>query len=196
MTVYPAGGDYPQVAGDVELVWQTVLESFTFLADDVLAQFDACPEEASPYADASAGYCLRYPSRFRLMQMTDPRAVAFVDAPMHVSEGQVSLPARLSIETAEVAPDRTLPELIDGILTEYPDAEIRRRPIRLGGEATVVVEGLSGRTGSRQLFALRNGTLYRFTLSPTGDDLPGAVAAAEGLWKAVTDSFTFLPGSQ
>lgn len=193
VTVYPTGDEFPEVAGDVALVWQAVLSSFTFLSEDVVEQFAPCPEEASPYADVAAGYCLRYPSPFRLFRSVDPAAVTIADAPPATGDGGETARATMTIEMVLVSPERSLQALVDGIVANFPEAEVQQRQADVGGETAIVIEGLPGRTENRQLFVRHGDALYRLTLSPAGDEFPDAAAAAERLWEAVTDSFTFLP---
>lgn len=190
LTVYPTGDAYPEVTFDVEGVWQTVLDTFTFLPEDVLAQFDSCPRQAAPYANLAAGYCLRYPSSFNLQQSTDSNVVTLT-APALLEEDQASAGARLTIEQVDVTHDRTLQALAEEIVTDYPDEEIRQSEATLGGESALLVEGLPG--GKRQLLAIHNGTLYRFTLSRADSGVPEVAASADRLWDSVTGSFRFLP---
>ncbi|MDX1689250.1 MAG: hypothetical protein R3248_14805 [Candidatus Promineifilaceae bacterium] len=195
VTVYPTGDEFPEVAGDVALVWQAVLSSFTFLSEDVLEQFAPCPEEASPYADVAAGYCLRYPSSLRLFRSADPAAVTIADAPLAAGDGEETARATMTIEMVLVSPERSLQALVDGIVANFPEAEVQQRQVELGGKEAIVIEGLPGRMENRQLFVRHGDALYRLTLSPAGDEFQGATAAAEGLWEAVTESFTFLPAA-
>lgn len=193
LTVYPTGDDFPEVADEVELVWQTALDSFAFLSQDVLDQFAACPEQASPYVDVVAGYCLRYPSEFSVVQTTNPPAVTFADTLLSFDGDQESVRVALTVEMEEVADDRTLQELVDEMAAGYAGAEVGQRPAELGGEAAIIIEGLPEGAGSRQLLALHGGAVYRLTLSSVGDELPEAAAAAERLWEAAKGSFVFLP---
>lgn len=192
MTVYPTGDEFPEVAGDVEAVWESVLDSFTFLGDAVLAQFDACPDEASPYVDVAVGYCLRYPSQFQLANGMNPDGVTLFDSPFAASHDQEAVTVTLTIEVVDAAQGRDLQELVDEIVVGYPEAEIGQGPAELGGETAIVVEGLPNPEESRQLFVLHNDQVVRLELSPL-DDVPEVSEAAERVWEAVTNSFTFLP---
>lgn len=190
LTVYPTGDDYPEVVADVELVWQTVLDTFTFLTEDVLAEFESCPQQAAPYANLAAGYCLRYPSSFNLHQMADSAAVTLA-APALLREDPDSAGAMLTVGQVDVTQDRTLQALADEIVAGYRDEESRQSAGMLGGEPALVVESLLG--GKRQLLAIHNGSLYRLTLLPADRSVPEAVTGSEQLWDTVTGSFTFLP---
>lgn len=181
-----------QVLADANLVWRTVLDTFAFLTPDQLAQFSACPTAASPYVSLTGGYCLSYPSDFNLRQLP---GTVLLNASVPPPPGQQSppIPGSLTIERSNVAEDTTLQTIADDLAAAAPDADIEPN-VTLGPAPALVVHNPSGLLGGRRLFALHDGALYRLTQSSPGDS-PDAVDAADRVWQAVIDSFTFLPAT-
>jgi hypothetical protein len=80
-------------------------------------------------------------------------------------------------------------------LTEFaglPTPAITRTPVTLGGEPAEQLEIVPGREGSRDVFTVRDGTLFHFMFMPSVRDFPEAAADVEDLFMTVTLSFTFL----
>jgi hypothetical protein len=71
---------------------------------------------------------------------------------------------------------------------------MERSPAALGGEPTVMLDGLPGQTANRQVFVVHGDRLYAFLLMPYGDPaFDGYQAEAESVGQAVSASFSFLP---
>jgi hypothetical protein len=82
-----------------------------------------------------------------------------------------------------------------GQFAKLPVPPIQRTPIQLGGEPAEVLEGVPGRGGSRDVFALHNGTLFHLMFMPSVKDFVKAKADVDELYQSVMASFSFLPGA-
>jgi len=189
--------------------------AFLFLATAVLLSLAACggeeptppptsgagggklPEKCAPTSEANAAYasttgryCFQYLARFKLSE-TAPGSVVLSGPAL--GEGPESIEASLSVQTLGPAKGRTASQLADAELALSPGVEVARSSSTLGGEPAEVMEGLPGRTNSRQLFVVYADTGYRLILQPVDEAFPQATGDVQAVWDSVTSSFTFLP---
>lgn len=102
--------------------------------------------------------------------------------------------AIVSIVIEGSAGKRTLDQVVDEEeVNQYPALPITRAATTLGGEGAEVVEGLPGRTMSRQILAIREGLVVRVLVQPVDEAFPQAGPDVERVWQSVLDSFTYLP---
>jgi hypothetical protein len=88
-----------------------------------------------------------------------------------------------------------LKAVTEALLDEYEGmagVTIRQRPFDLGGAPAVLLEGVPGRGGSRDIVAVQGDTRYRLLFMPDPAGFPLAAPDIEELFSAVTQSFTFL----
>jgi hypothetical protein len=145
----------------------------------------ATSEDLAAYFSLSDGYCLLYPAHFRANNLY-ARITKFSGPPS-------DLTAALTILIEDSAGGRTLSHVVDEYLAQFgAGAPGSRAAATLGGEAAVVVEGIPGRSGSREAFVIHGDVVYHLSAYPL-DDLSQARPDVEAVWQAVTASFTFLP---
>jgi inhibitor of cysteine peptidase len=163
-------GTYTVTAGDQS-------GEFTLLVDNVMsgeASFPDCPEptgETQVFVSQEAGFCLLYPVNF---EATITEGLSQISGPPS-GGGPEPLRATLVIDASGVANGRTAAQIADEVIAQTPDVTITRSDTTLGGEPAVILEGVPGRAGNRQLITVRGDRVYWLTLSPVGADAePGA----------------------
>jgi inhibitor of cysteine peptidase len=180
-----------------ELLWQTVSSTFTWLPAETVAQFAACPplEPAgpfpkSPYINARDGYCLLYPSHYGQQDSVAQNMLVLTGPAL---DPTIPEPLRVMVTMAVLGPaeGRTLQQVVDELIAEYPDLEIEQSATTLGGEAAILVSGLPARLEGRDLFVLHNDRVYRLRMEPLG--FPELAEDQEMAWELITGSFLFLP---
>jgi hypothetical protein len=97
------------------------------------------------------------------------------------------------IRMAGPAAGRAPMQIVNGMMSPFPGLPITRTLTLVGGELAEVVEGLPGRTGSRQLFVVHNDTVYHLILVPVDKAFPQVAGDGAAVWQTVTTSFAFLP---
>jgi hypothetical protein len=146
------------------------------------------------YFNLSNGYCLLYPERFRVGDVT-PWMANFYGPPLDPSVEPVQ--AGFSIQAHQPADGQTLEQVVTRyIKSEVGDTlPVSRSLITLGGEAAEVIEGLPGRTGNRRALLIHQDMVYHLVLYPVDDAFPQAGPDVEAIWQAATESLTFLPST-
>jgi hypothetical protein len=155
---------------------------------------DGCsPRDARPviYQNTGAGYCLAFPARFEVAA-ADTLNV-FING-LAAGEGPEPARATLNIIVEIGVEGKDLAQVVDEATREYQDLPLSRTPIALGSGPAVIVVGLPGRTGARQVFAIHGDRLYRLIFSPFDPAFPQVEADVQELWDAVLETFTFLEG--
>jgi hypothetical protein len=132
-------------------------------------------------------YCLLYPAHFRVSNLYS-RITSFSGPPLDSSIEPVE--GTLTILIEDAAGERTLTQVVDEYLIGLTAT---RTTITLGGELAEVIEGIPGRSGSRQAFLIHNGAVYHFSAYPVDPAFPQALPDVEAAWQSLLDSFTFLP---
>lgn len=141
------------------------------------------------YVEPNGRYCLLYPNRFHVADEA-PGHVGIYRLPLDQSNEPVF--AGLTVIDEGPANGTPLQLVVDTyIMNNGEGANIKRQALLLGGEAAEVVEGLPGRTGSRQIFVVHAGEVYHLSFYPVDPAFPQAAADIEALWQTVTASFTF-----
>ena len=143
------------------------------------------------YVNPFDGYCFAYPSRFELETSEIGQPVLYGPA---LDQNLDAIRASLSMEVEVAIKDATLSQIVDGYLKQFEGLDvpaITRSAITLGGEPAEVLEVVPGREGSRDIFALHDGTLYHFMFMPSVRDFAVAKADVEELYSVVTTSFSF-----
>jgi hypothetical protein len=150
--------------------------------------------EFAAFGDATSGFCFRYPEAFQaIIPEGIVNAVGMVVGPA-LDASADPLRAALVIE-AVPSEGLDLKTVVGELLREFegqPGIAIRQRPFDLGGVPAVLLEGVPGRGGSRDIVAVQNGIRYRLLFMPDPAGFPQVKADLERLFDAVTQSFTFL----
>ncbi|MCB0193944.1 MAG: hypothetical protein KDJ65_18480 [Anaerolineae bacterium] len=190
--LYGRGATY-QALEEVEAAYDMLVESVTIGATPTFA---GLPESCTPniaraiYVDTEQRYCLQYPVYFP-KPVEQNNIVNISGLPQ--SEGPDPVVASLFIQIDGQAEGRNVVQVVDEVVSQVNDLPITRQQSTLDGEEAVIVEGLPGRFGSRQLFAVHDDTIYHIILMPVDDAFPQVSEEIETLWGTVTSSFTFLP---
>ncbi|MCB0208953.1 MAG: hypothetical protein KDJ52_06475 [Anaerolineae bacterium] len=189
---YAKGATYQSLEA-VSTAYHMLVESVTLGATPTFA---GLPESCTPniaralYVDTEQRYCLQYPVYFP-KPVEQNNIVNISGLPQ--SEGPDSVVASLFIQIDGQAEGRNVVQVVDEVVSQVNDLPITRQQSTLDGEEAVIVEGLPGRFGSRQLFAVHDDTIYHMTLMPVDDALPQVREEIETLWQTAFTSFTFLP---
>lgn len=153
---------------------------------------DACRvADHELYVNPFDGYCFAYPSRYELQAAETGQPVLYGPA---LDQQADALRASLLLEVEVAVKDANLAQIVDAYLSQFANLNvpaITRSAIMLGGEPAEVLEVVPGREGSRDVFALHEGTLYHFMFMPSVRDFPQAKTDVEELYAAVTASFSF-----
>ena len=146
----------------------------------------------TPYTDAQQHYCFLFPARFKTAEAGPTEPVLYGP---DLDQSVEPLRATLLVEVETPAGDETLAQHVDTYVGQFEGLNvpaITRQPITLGGVPAELLEVVPGREGSRDIFALNDGTLYHLMFMPSVRDFPQAKADVEALYEALTGSFTFL----
>jgi hypothetical protein len=143
------------------------------------------------YQNKEAGYSLTIPTLFEVAA-ADPMDV-FINGPA-AGEGPEPVRATLNITVEGGMEGKDLAQVVDEATREYQDLPLSRTPTALGGGPAVIVVGLPGRTGARQVFAIHKDRLYRLTFSPFDPSLSQVESDVQELWHTGMETFTFLEG--
>jgi hypothetical protein len=190
----PVDPAFPQAVPDVEAIWQSVAASFTFLPATFEAALSGCPLSGAAttrYLKLEDGYCLLYPASFRVGDVY-PAVTSFYGQPMGVGVEPQRVGLTVLIEgnangrpVVDVVEDKLGELLAQGIpLTDTEGT--------LGGEPAIVIEGVPGRFGTRQMYAIHNDLIFHVTVYPIDPALPQAAADVQSVWSLVTATFTFI----
>ena len=144
------------------------------------------------FVSPNGDYCFTYPSGFSLGEFA-PGEPGVFGPPL--DQSPEPLRAGLWIHV-EAAPEQAgLDAFVDEFLTQFADMpvpSIIRTDIGLDGEPAIQLEVVPGREGSRDVFAIHAGHLYRLIFLPSVVDFPQAAPDVEILYQVITGSFTFL----
>lgn len=193
-TLAPVDPAFAQAVPDVEAIWQSVAASFTFLSPAFGEALGGCPISdgtTSPYLKLEDGYCLLYPSHFRVGDVY-PAVTSFYGPPTGLEAESLQVGMTILIEgnanglpVVDVVENKLGDLLAQGI-------ELNSTVGTLGGEPAIVIEGIPGRFATRQLYAIHNGLIYHVTVYPTDPSRPEAAADVERVWTLVLGTFTFI----
>jgi hypothetical protein len=155
--------------------------------------------ETEVYADRERGFCFLYPAGFTEVTgdsgMLD--VVGVVRGPA-LDSSPDPLAATLLVEVSPAA-SADLDAEVEALVQEFQSVagvDITQRDFDLGGVPAVLLEGVPGRGGSRDVVAVQDDTRYRLLFMPDPEAFPAAAADLEALFDAVTGSFTLmLPAS-
>ena len=147
------------------------------------------------YADRQRGFCFLYPAGFAANAI-DPgqiNVIGVVQGPA-LDASPDPLAATLLIE---VMPDGSadLEAAVAAMVREFhgqPGVNISQHPFDLGGLPAVLLEGVPGRGGSRDVVALLDGMRFRLLFMPDPEGFPAVAEDLQALFDAVTRSFTFF----
>lgn len=187
-TVVPIASPRPQVEPTVE---PTVAPQPVAPALDAQLPESCHVTDHELYVNPFDGYCFAYPSRFELAAAEIGSPVLYGPA---LDQNLDALRASLVMEVEVAIKNANLAQIVDGYLKQFENLNvpaITRSAITLGGEPAEMLEVVPGREGSRDVFALHDGTLYHFMFSPSVRDFAVAKADVEELYSAVTTSFSF-----
>jgi hypothetical protein len=144
------------------------------------------------YVNPYDGYCFVYPLFYELQ--TSPTGHPQLYGPA-LDQNLDALRASMALEVEVAAQGVRLSDIVDGYVQQFAGMNVPaivRTPMVLGGEPAEMLEVVPGREGSRDVFALHQGTLYHFMFMPSVRDFPQAKDNVEELYNAVTQSFTFM----
>jgi hypothetical protein len=181
----PRPGD--AAAGAVELPAACLRDGHSLFIDTAVGPpaADVASEDAPP----SVGLCLAVPPGFTA-QRTPQGMPRLLGPALDVSLSPVR--ATFALEPPEEADRRSLGDIVADSLAGRSEDEATLTDTTVGGEAAILVEGLTGGRGAQEVFLLRDGRAYRLVFQPS----PAVVEVAEGdmarLTAAVLESFSFL----
>ncbi len=154
------------------------------------------PGVTEAYSDRERGFCFLYPSSFE-KNAFDPGQIDVVGVVAGPALDSSPDPLRATLLISVVAaPGEDLAAAVAGLVQEFqgqPGIEIKQAPIDLAGVPAILLEGVPGRGGSRDVVAVQNGLRYRLLFMPDPQAFPKAAQDWQSLFDAVTGSFTFLP---
>jgi hypothetical protein len=157
----------------------------------------SCQPRAGEFAAFSSEdntFCFLYPERFQaVIPEGTIDAVGMVVGPA-LDASPDPLRAILVIE-ARPAEELDLAAATAALLEEFegmPGVTLRQRPFELGGAPAVLLEGVPGRGGSRDILTVRDGVRLRLLFMPDPAVFPTVQPDLDALFATVTQSFTFL----
>jgi hypothetical protein len=190
----PVDAALPQAVPDVEAIWQSVVASFTFLPPAFAEALSGCPipgPTTARYLKLGDGYCLLYPAGFRVGDVY-PAVTSFYGPAL--DGGPELLQVGLTVLIEGNAFGRPVVDVVEDKLGELLAQGIPLTSTvgTLGGEPAIVIEGVPGRFGTRQMYAIHNDLIFHVTVYPVDPALPQAEQNVHGVWSLVTATFTFI----
>jgi len=152
-------------------------------------------EGRSIYTNPEAGYCLEYPTEAALDEQV-PSQPTYLGKVANFKVERSLYDVGMSIEVRHVPEGVPLEEHVNAFLQQFDGGDLGglvRSTDQLSGEPAEVLEGLPGRQGVRDLFALHSGNLYHLTVKPSSLDYPQAADDKELLYDTLKSSLTFIP---
>jgi heat shock protein HslJ len=190
--VFARRGESSQILSPTATVTAATKLSTTSPVDSVQLPDNCSPQSAdlSPYVNVRDGYCLTYPTRFKVGDVF-PGIFNLYGPPL--DQSLEPLQAGMSIVVRGPAIGRTLGEVVDGVTAEFKDFPITRTQSTLDVEPAEIIEGHGEPWRSRQMFVIHNDTIYSLSVFPVDKAFPQVAPDVDELWQAVISSFAFLP---
>lgn len=187
----PTGHDDSDVSARMETLYETVLDSFTFIAQsDEVTAADECLQATADtqlLLNETDGYCLLYPAGYTVEQPNEEETVFFMGSLLDVAH------PKLFVEVQE-AGSRTAVEVADEVAAQAAGFEIERTfGVTLGYQPAEVLDKMPGQDMNRQVIVVHDGRLYKLTFVPTDEAMADLYAETEALYDLVIKSFRFLP---
>ncbi|MBK8905826.1 MAG: hypothetical protein IPM53_31885 [Anaerolineaceae bacterium] len=190
------GEEYGEVGQQAEALFQTITESFRFIAVEPDAELVAGPECPTAgegqvlYTNAEDGFCLLLPEKYTvddtLTTETGTETAVFVESIMNTAEPKLFI-------TVEPANGRTLEEVTTARQEEFADFEVMFSfGYMLDGVPANQFDQLPGQDLNRQVVLVHNDRFYTLTFVPDDPGMPEVYAEMQTLYDLVMDSFSFL----
>jgi len=190
------GEEYGAVGQQAEALFNTITESFTFIALDAEAELVAkpeCPEEAEglrQYTNPEDGFCLLLPQKYTvddtLTSESGTETAVYVESLMNVSEPKLFI-------AVEPANGRTLEEVTATKEEEFADFGVSYSfGYMLDGVPANQFDQLPGQDLNRQVVLVHNGRFYTLTFVPDDPEMGNVYPEMETLYEIVMYSFSFL----
>ena len=147
-------------------------------------------EEAAIALAASSG------ERVEVLAFRDEQREVYAnpDGTLTAEEHTEPVRAMLDILVEGGMEGKDLAQVVEEATREYQDLPLARTPIALAGGPAVIVEGLPGRAGTRQVFAIHGDRLYRLIFATFDPAFPEVEGDMQELWDAGMETFVFLEG--
>jgi hypothetical protein len=150
--------------------------------------------ESQAYQNVEDGYCLRYPSHFRLGEVF-PGIANFYGPPR--VPGSEPLAAGLVIQVVDVDGEQGLAGVVERYVQEqqrvgWLSPAYTQTATTLGGQPAVLLEGPGEYTPLHILLTVYEGKRYTLSIWPDADEFPVVSDDVRALWQTVPSSFSFL----
>ena len=190
------GDEYGEVGQQAEALYQTITESFRFIAvepDAALVAGPECPTAGAGqllYTNAEDGFCLLLPEKYMVddtltTEMGTETAV-FVESLMNTAAPKLFI-------TVEPANGRTLEEVTTTRQEEFADFGVMFSfGYMLDGVPANQFDQLPGQDLNRQVVLVHNDQFYSLTFVPDDPEMVAVYAEMQALYDLVLDSFSFL----
>jgi hypothetical protein len=194
LTFLPADETLGEVFSRMETLYQTVLDSFTFMSEAEMAAAESGNDCLEPKADSQLlvnedhGYCLLYPSAYGVERPNENETVLVVDSLLNVAD------PRVYIEVEDAA-GRTAAQAADEIVASFPEdfAIERVGGVTVGYEPAEQLENVPGQDMSRVVLVQHGDRLIKISFVPADPALGEIYERMESLYTMVINSFRFLP---
>jgi len=153
--------------------------------------------ETEFFSSDQLGLCFSYPKGYTQISFDDPIlsvSIAAPNLPGTDTKGHLSLEISDAYNrTAEEIADEDMTYAVDhaGVLPE----NLGRWTVTLGGEQAVVLDRMPGQDFRRQVYIVREQTLYMLGFSSVRSENKAANDQMEALYTMVTNSWTWYPCS-
>lgn len=190
------GEEYGEVGQQAEALFQTITESFRFIAVAPGAELVAGPECPTAgegqvlYSNAEDGFCVLLPEKYMvddtLTTETGAQTAVFVESIMNTAEPKLFI-------TVEPANGRTLEDVTAARQEEFADFEVMFSfGYMLDGVPANQFDQLPGQDLNRQVLLVHNDQFYTLTFIPDDPEMAEVYAEMQALYDLVMDSYSFL----
>jgi hypothetical protein len=190
------GEEYGEVGQQAEALYQTITESFRFIAvepDAALVAGPECPTASEGqvlYTNTEDGFCLLLPEKYMvddtLTTETGTETAVFVESIMNTADPKLFI-------TVEPANGRTLEEVTTARQEEFAGLGVMFSfGYMLDGVPANQFDQLPGQDLNRQVLLVHNDQFYTLTFIPDDPEMVEVYAEMQALYDLVMDSFSFL----
>jgi hypothetical protein len=151
-------------------------------------------EESQPFLNAADGYCLRFPTGFRLGEVL-PGIANFYGPPR--TPDLEPLAAGLVIRAENLSQGASLQQAVDAYVEDqqrlgWLSPSYTQSTTWLGGQPAVLLQGPGEYTPLHILVTVHRGKRYTLSFWPDSAQFPLVAADVHALWETTKASFSFL----
>lgn len=145
----------------------------------------SAPSEVKTFVNNAHGYSLVYPAEYLIEQPIPEETILFLGSLLNTPQPRASI-------WVSNANGHKLEQAVNEFVAGFPDFEIPRSNLLLGGEQAIRLDKVPGQDFQRVIFVMKNDQLYQLSFSPDMSETPGVQDKLEQLFETVKNFFKFI----